>query len=91
MAAVAVFRAGFGGIAKKQCRKMPVLLHDAAITNAGGAHQEGFVGAVNESLYAAQVWLPSAWRDIVRVADSVSVNRPLSANLASASHRLKPF
>ena len=59
---------------------------DAPGTDTGGAYTNLFAGAVNDSANAAQVGIPAAARDVVRVADGIAITRLLAADFTSECH-----
>jgi hypothetical protein len=61
-------------------------LDDFSGADAGSANADGFVSAIHDSPYAAQVGVPAALRDIVRVTDPVSVYGAFPADFARLSH-----
>ena len=61
-------------------------LDDFSGADAGSANADGFVSAIHDSPCAAQVGVPAALGDVVRVTDPVSELGAFSANVAGVSH-----
>ena len=77
-----------GGTSKRvpSCDGENLSLDYFAAAQAGGAHPYPLVGAFDLGVNLAEVHVPAAPRDIVRVADSVSELRPLAADITNSCH-----
>ncbi len=61
-------------------------LEDFAGANAGSAHLERFMRAIDDGVDATEIGIPAAPGDIVSVADVIPVLRALSANITTLCH-----
>ena len=65
-------------------------LLDFAGADAGRADSQRPVSALDDRTHGAQIGVPAALRDVVRVADPISVHRSLSTDVTSTSHTRTP-
>jgi len=65
-------------------------LLDFAGADARGADAQCPVSALDHGANGAQIGVPAALRDVVRVADPISVHRSLTTDVTSTSHTRTP-